>query len=155
MPLLTRKTTSPPPTATAPLSFDERLALAGLSTTDTALNLADVIRTPVAVPQTPMAPRSTPVADLLQRARQLLITDGWCRDAQRADDGRHCLYGAVRAAARGDGHAETAALGLLLDAIKRQFGGDSIPTFNDSCRDAGPAMRVLDGAAALAETKGL
>lgn len=148
-----RRATAPP--AAPPLDFEERLALAGLSTTDTPLNLADVIRTPVAVPQTPMAPRSTPVADLLQRARQLLVTDGWCRDAQRADDGRHCLYGAVRAAARGDGHAETTALGLVLDAIRKQFGGDSIPTFNDSCGDVGPVMRVLDGAADLAETRGI
>lgn len=162
MPLLAEKpATTPIRPATQP-TLEERLRDAVLAVDINSahihvdpFNLADIISAPVAVPQTPETPRVTPVADILHQARRILTTTGWCRNAQRDDQGRHCLYGAVRAAARGDGHAETAALSLLLNAIEQEFGMDSIPTFNDTCRDTGPIMRVLGTAADLAETKGI
>lgn len=162
MPLLAEKpATTPIRPATQP-TFEERLRDAALAVDINSahietrpFDLGDIITVPVAEPQTPMTPTTKPVADVLQQARQILISDGWCRNAQRDDQGQRCLYGAVRAAARGNGHAETAALSLLMEAIERQFGGDSIPTFNDQCRDSGPIMRVLGMAADLAETRGI
>ncbi|MER6431687.1 hypothetical protein ABT272_28765 [Streptomyces sp900105245] len=46
---------------------------------------------------------------------------------------------------------------MLLDAIRRQFGGDvdSVPSFNDAHGSARVAVRIVDQAAGLADARGL
>lgn len=38
------------------------------------------------------------VAALLQRAKALIASCGWCQDTTHDRDGRYCIYGAMRAA---------------------------------------------------------
>lgn len=98
----------------------------------------------------------TPIAALLQRAHHRMTTDGWCKGALRDEDGAHCLYDAIRTEAAGNHRMEAAALNVLMDAIRRDFGAiETIPSFNDACLDGRLPLRLIDSAADLADARGL
>lgn len=161
---MTAKTlTQPAPAAAKPLSFDERLALAVLAidarTTTQPFNLADVIRTPEAapLPLTPTAapcPYTTPIAGLLHRARNRLEAGGWCTGALRDEEGQRCLIGAIRAEAPNRRAADDACV-LLLEAIRRDFADETIPSWNDRQTSAAPVLLYLGRAADLAHARNL
>ncbi|MGV9277706.1 DUF6197 family protein [Streptomyces griseosporeus] len=165
------------PPAHPPASLEDRLAAVDARMTDrlkeaaaavdvnTALrvpdvdpvDLADVVRVPAAVQpyRPPVDLYPTPVAAVLQRARQRLERDGWTTGALVDEDGARCLYGAIRAEAT-SAAAEADALAVLLEAIRRRFPGeDTVPSFNDSCSDPRTPLRVLGEAADLAHARGL
>ncbi|MFF0203454.1 hypothetical protein [Streptomyces sp. NPDC005017] len=176
---------SPATTATAPatagtppwadLTLDARLALIDAAMTvrldaakvayevNTAhietepVNLADVITGPldtgpVLVPQ--LYP--TPVAALLQRAHQRLLTDGWCSGTLVDENGAVCMLGAIRAEAGGDRGLEADAAAVLLDAIRRRFANvDTVPSFNDAHGSGRVPIRMVDQAAGLADAYGM
>ncbi|SCE40307.1 hypothetical protein [Streptomyces sp. OspMP-M43] len=166
----------PQPTATSPVPSSELSLEARLAATEAAMTIrleaaavAHEVRTAhipteplhrddgMALPLTPPpAPYPTPVAALLQRAHHRLLTGGWCTGALVDQDGSHCMLGAIRAEARGDGGLAASAAAVLLDAIRRQFGDvDSVPSFNDAFADARIPLRMLDQAASLADAHGL
>ncbi|WP_328541078.1 DUF6197 family protein [Streptomyces sp. NBC_00344] len=174
-------TLSPAPTtrATAPpaaLSLEERLTLVNTQMTlrldeaavayevNTAhiptepVDLDDVVTLPLTPTlQPPPNAYPTPVAALLQRAHHRLLTGGWCSGALVDAEGARCLYGAIRAEARGDRGLESSAVTVLMDAIRRTFGDDvdSVPGFNDAWTNGRIPMRMLDQAAGLADARGL
>lgn len=153
----------PAPAEAAPLTFDQRLALAALAvdarTNTQPLDLADVIRIPEAapLPLTPTAapcPYSTPIAGLLHRARAHLETSGWRTGALRDEEGRRCLIGAIRAEAPNREAADDACV-LLLEAIRRDFADETIPSWNDCQTSAAPVLLYLGRAAELAHARAL
>ncbi|WP_331764291.1 hypothetical protein OG524_36895 (plasmid) [Streptomyces sp. NBC_01520] len=171
-------TTAPPtpPTPPTALSLEERMEVINAAMTirleeaalayevNTAhiptepVDLADVLTVPLAPTlQPPPACSPTPVAAVLQRAHRRLLTGGWCRNAIADEDGALCLFGAVRFEAHRDLGLEMSAISVLLEAIRRQFGDrfESVPAFNDSCRDGRLPMRILGQAADLAHARGL
>jgi hypothetical protein len=117
--------------------------------------VADVVTLPLTPTLTPTNPYASPVANLLQRAQQRLLADGWCAGSQIREDGARCLYGAIRAEAAGDRSLEARGLEVLMDAIRSQFSdADSVPTFNDSWANGRVPMQMLGQAAALADSCG-
>jgi hypothetical protein len=99
----------------------------------------------------------TPVAALLQVAAERLQAGGWCRGAMVNEQGARCLYGAIHVEASGSTSLESAALDILLEAIRREFdaGTETVPAFNDSLGGPRVALRLLDSAARLADARGL
>jgi hypothetical protein len=159
---MTTKTLAPSASAaaTAPLSFDERLALAALAVdariNTQPLDLADVIRLPDHTPQpaTP-CPYTTPIAAALHRARVSLETGGWCTGALRDEQGARCLIGSIRAEAHSRSAADDACA-LLLEAIRRDFrDAETIPSWNDAQRGSRLPLLYLDRAAELAHARNL
>ncbi|MCX5166191.1 hypothetical protein OOK39_44965 [Streptomyces sp. NBC_00264] len=168
----TATTTAPTPVE---LSLEERLTLVNAAMTlrldeaavayevNTAhiptepVDLGDIVTVPLTPTlQPPPHPHPTPVAALLQRAHHRLVTDGWCSGTLLDAEGARCLYGAIRAEARGDQSLESRGLGVLMDAIRRQFDDvDSVPGFNDAWGNGRIPMRMLDQAAGLADARGL
>ncbi|GAA2639829.1 DUF6197 family protein [Streptomyces axinellae] len=120
------------------------------------LDLADVVTGPVQLPDPAETPYPTPAAATLQRAARRLRTGGWSRGTTVDEAGARCLYGAVRAEAP-TARAEGDALAVLMDAIRRQFpGAESVPHANDhELGDWRAAVQLLDGAAVLADARGL
>ncbi|MFF8532372.1 hypothetical protein ACF07B_10500 [Streptomyces sp. NPDC015532] len=104
-----------------------------------------------------LTPHATPVAALLHRASLRLRTDGWCAGALTDDDGHLCAQGAIRRESAGDRRIEAQAMGVLLEAIRRQFGPqvESVPSFNDAWGNGREPTRMLEQAAILADTRGL
>ncbi|MBY8889096.1 hypothetical protein K7472_30255 [Streptomyces sp. PTM05] len=165
-------TTTPPPTD---LSLEERMAFTTVAMTmrldeaavayevNTAhlatppVVLADVVTAPLPHPPALLpAPYRTPVAALLQRAHQRLLTGGWCTGALVDDQGAVCLLGAIRTEAGGDAGLERDAVSVLLDAIRRHCGAvDSVPSFNDAFSSSRVPVRMVDQAACLADARGL
>lgn len=121
------------------------------------VDLADVITGPLdtgSVPLPDLYP--TPVAALLQRAHHRLVTGGWCRGALVDAEGARCMFGAIRAEARGDAGLESSAVSVVMDAIRRRFDGvDSVPGFNDTFDSGRTPIRMVDQAAGLADARGL
>ncbi|MGW5636450.1 DUF6197 family protein [Streptomyces sp. NPDC003832] len=156
---------SPPrPVDAKPLTFDERLQLAALAIDaridTTPLDLADVIRIPEAapLPLTPTlapaaCPYSTPIAATLWRARWRIETDGWCRTALFDDQGAICPIRAIRLEADSRHQADDACV-LLLEAIERDFGDETIPSWNARQTSPAPVLLYLGRAAELAHAKG-
>ncbi|MFI5634849.1 hypothetical protein ACIA8E_36980 [Streptomyces sp. NPDC051664] len=159
--------TTTPPTE---LSFEDRLALIDAAMTvrldeakvayevNTAhiptepLDLADVITGPIPLPDLYL----TPVAALLQRAHHRLVTGGWCSGALVDVEGARCMFGAIRAEARGDAGLVSSAVSVVMDAIRRKFDGvDSVPGFNDAFDSGRTPIRMVDQAAGLADVRGL
>ncbi|WP_241779815.1 DUF6197 family protein [Streptomyces natalensis] len=99
----------------------------------------------------------TPVAALLQRAHNRLLTGGWCSGVLAGAEGTRCMLGAVRAEAGGDRGLEADAASVLLDAIRRQFGDDvdSVPSFNDAHGTGRIPIRMADQASRLADARDL
>ncbi|MFI6125363.1 hypothetical protein ACIBCU_37575 [Streptomyces sp. NPDC051064] len=119
------------------------------------VDLADILTVPLTPTLQPTTPHGSPVAALLQRARQRLLTDGWCAGSQIREDGARCLYGAIRVEAAGDRSLEARGLEVLMDAIRADFtDADSVPVFNDRWADGRVPMRMLGQAAALADNRG-
>jgi len=133
------------------LKFDVNSATPG-----TRLDLADVVRGPVQLPEPDTVPYPTPAAATLQRAARRLATGGWCQHDLVDADGARCLYGAIKAEAP-TAAAERAALAVLLDVIRRSFpDADSVPQTNDHrLRDAEAAVQLLDDAARVADARGI
>ncbi|MFD4032623.1 hypothetical protein ACFWVP_19405 [Streptomyces sp. NPDC058637] len=169
------QTPAAPAPATA-LSLDERLTLVNIVMTvrldeaavayevntahiDTeTVDLDDVFAGPLDTGSAPLPdPHPTPVAAALQRAHHRLLTGGWCRNTMADEDGALCLFGAVRFEAQRDLGLEMAAISVLMEAIRRRFGDgfESVPAFNDSCRDRRLPMRILGQAADLAHARSL
>ncbi|MFB7244624.1 hypothetical protein ACFCYX_19450 [Streptomyces populi] len=159
-----------PPTA-PPLGFEARLALT-LAEMDgrcrTAVLAVDInsAHIPVSAPEftAPMpltptlapGPDATPIADLLQRARRRIITDGWCRDALFDDQGAVCPIRAIRLEAHGDRRLADDACVLLLDAIQRDFpAAETIPSWNAGQTSVRPVLLQFGRAAELAHDRGL
>ncbi|MFD3920221.1 hypothetical protein [Streptomyces sp. NPDC058595] len=176
----TPTTKDPAQTTQAPttveLSLEERLTLATTAITmrldeaaaaylvNTAhiatdpVDLANVLTVPLTPTLQPQGPAyRTPVAALLQRAHHRVVAGGWCTGALLDPDGARCLYGAIRAEARGDHRLEADAAAVLLEAIRRQFGDDvdSVPAFNDAWGNGRVPVRMLDQAAGLADVRGI
>ncbi|MGZ0231128.1 DUF6197 family protein [Streptomyces sp. CPS1] len=157
-------TTTIAPAATRPpnLTLDERLALTSLGMDDrlataglaVAINTAH-IDTQVAAPPrtTETSPYRTPIAALLHRARIRIQTDGWCRGSLR-EDGQRCAIGAIRVEAASRHQADDASA-LLLEVVRREFGGDTVPSWNDSQNSPKPVLLALDRAAQLAHARNL
>jgi hypothetical protein len=106
------------------------------------------------LPQTAIpAPYSTPIAALLHRARIRIETDGWYQGGLREGD-RRCLIGAIRIEAASRHQADDAST-LLLDVIHREFGGDTVPSWNDAQTSPRLVILALGRAAELAHARGL
>jgi hypothetical protein len=155
MTTITAPAASPP----AALTFDERLALAALAVDaripTTPLDLADVVHLPVDSPAPAAAnPYRTPIAALLHRARIRIETDGWATGACRDEDGRRCLVGAIRAEAASRRQADDACA-LLLDIIRKEFGGETVPSWNDAQTSPRPVILALGRAADVANNRNL
>lgn len=119
------------------------------------VDLADVVRLPVPADRPPVQLYPTPVAALLQRAHARLEREGWCKGAMVGENGARCLYGAIRAEAA-TGSEESAALDVLLAAIRRRFpDADSVPSFNDAWHGPHTPLRLLGQAADLAHARGI
>lgn len=166
--------TNAPPTA---LSLEERLTFINTAMTarldeaaivyevNTAhipvesVDLVDVVTLPLTPTLHPPAPYPTPVAALLQRAHHRLLTGGWCAGTFEDEKGALCLFGAVRTEARFDLRLEMAAMAVLLEAIRRQFGDrfQSAVAFNDAHKgsDGRVPIRLLGQAADLAHARSI
>jgi hypothetical protein len=164
---MTTATLAPAPRAPG-LTLDERLALAGLAMDNRLaqaavayeVNTAHVPAEPpveITVPHLPQpaapAPYRTPLAALLHRAAARIETSGWARGCLR-DDGRLCAIGAIRAEADSRGQADDASA-LLLEVVRREFGGDTVPVWNDSQAGPRPVILGLQRAADVADSRGL
>ncbi|MEV7302516.1 MULTISPECIES: DUF6197 family protein [Streptomyces] len=167
--------TAASPTPPAELTLEERLTLVNTLMTvrlDEAavayeVNTAHIETEPVDlanVPTVPLTPilqpppqwSPTPVAAVLQRAHQRLLTGGWCSGALVDEDGAHCMLGAIRIEAHGNKGLEADAAAVLLDTIRRRFGDvESVPAFNDSHGGGRIPMRMLDHATGVAANRGL
>jgi hypothetical protein len=156
------------PTQAPVLDLDARLALASLAMDarlDQAavafeVNTAHISAEPpieITIPQLPQtavpAPYSTPIAALLHQTRIHIETDGWARGALR-EDGRRCLIGAIRFEAASRHQADDASA-LLLEIIQREFGGDTVPSWNDAQTSPRPVLLALGRATELAHARGL
>lgn len=118
--------------------------------------LADVV--PLTPTLTPAAsPYSTPLADLLHRARIYIETHGWLQGGLREDAGtRRCPIGAIRIEAAGNRRLADDACVLLLEAIQRDFpDAATVPSWNDRQTGPAPVLLYLDRAAQLAADRGL
>ncbi|MFJ7963155.1 hypothetical protein [Streptomyces sp. NPDC096324] len=159
------------PTAAPELDLEARLAIT-LAEMDgrcrTAVLAVDVNSAHIAVdvpeftaplPLTPTlapAPAATPIADLLGRARQRIITDGWCRDAIFDDQGAVCPIRAIRLEAPGNRRLADDACVLLLESILQAFPqAETIPSWNAGQSSALPVLLQFDRAAELAHARGI
>ncbi|MFD5814743.1 hypothetical protein [Streptomyces sp. NPDC127038] len=168
--------TQPTISAAAPLSLEERLALVNTAMSErlneaavayevnTAhidtqpLDLADIVTGPIDTGPARLPDLyATPVAAVLQRAHQRLVTGGWCSGALVDADGARCMLGAIRIEAGGDRRLEADAASVLLDTIRRHFGDDvdSVPSFNDAHGNGRVPLRMLGQAAGLADARSL
>lgn len=157
-----------PATRPPTLTLDDRLALASLAMDarlDQAavafeVNTAHLPAEPpveITVPHLPQpaapAPYRTPLAQLLHRARARIETGGWARGCLN-EGGRVCAIGAIRAEADSRDQADDASA-LLLEIVRREFGGDTVPTWNDAQRGPRPVLLAIDRAAEHAHERAL
>ncbi|MGV9352304.1 DUF6197 family protein [Streptomyces misionensis] len=158
-------TTTIAPAATRPpaLTLDDRLALTSLAMDDrlNAAGLAVAINTArfdtqVATPPrtTETNPYATPIAALLHRARARILTDGWCRTELYDETGAVCPIRAIRLAAASRSQADDAAF-LLLEAIRRHWQADTIPSWNAQQASVAPVLLAFGRAAELARARNL
>jgi hypothetical protein len=152
-------TLAPAASPPRPLTLDERLTLAALAVDaridSTRLDLADVIRQPVdTTPPPTVGPYTTPIADLLHRARGHMQTAGWCRDAAYDETGAVCPIQAIRVTATSRRQADDACA-LLLESIQRHWVDETIPAWNRRQPGAAPVLLQLDRAADLAHSRNL
>ncbi|MGW1160380.1 DUF6197 family protein [Streptomyces sp. NPDC002519] len=162
MTTITRAPATRPPTITlddrlalASLTMDDRLALAGLAV---GINSAHIPVdqpeiTVLRLPQTVVpAPYTSPIAALLHQARARLQTDGWTRDTLVGEEGRRCPIGAIRVEAASRRQADDACV-LLLEAIRRHWQAETIPSWNSRQTSAAPVLLAFDRAAELAHAR--
>jgi hypothetical protein len=150
--------TAPPASPPRPLTFDERLTLAALAIdariTTPTVDLDDVIRVPIDTQPPAPSPYSTPIADLLHRARLRIEADDWCRDALFDETGAVCPIRAIRLEADSRGQADDACV-LLLEAIQRHWHAETIPSWNAAQTSPAPVLLAFEQAAHLAHTRNL
>jgi len=122
-----------------------------------AVDWADVVTAPIAVPAGLVDLYPTPVAALLQRAHTRIVDGGWCRGYSVDGQGATCLAWAIHREARGDVGLEVAGLNHLLDTIRAEFdpGAETVASWNDSHRDGRIPLRILGAAADTAATRGI
>ena len=168
-----------PPQSAEPLTLDERITFIGhaMSVRLAEASVEFEVRTahiagadpipevPQAVPLTPTitppaaSPYSTPMADLLNRARTYIATRGLLRGALRDDtnvNGARCPIGALRLEAAGNRWLADDACALLLDVIQAEFAdAETIPSWVDSQTSAAPVLACMGRAAELAHTRQL
>jgi hypothetical protein len=169
-----------PPRPAEPLTLDERIILTSyaMSIRLAEASVAFEVRTahiagadpipevPAAVPLIPTiapAPQpsrySTPLADLLDRARHYIATRGLLRGALRDEnnvDGARCPIGALRYEAGANRHLADDACVLLLDVIQAEFAdAETIPSWVDAQSSPAPVLACMNRAANLAHTRGL
>jgi len=102
------------------------------------------------------APQPSPLAAVYLGAIQILRERGWARGALREGEAV-CVVGAIRAAVgpANRGLADDACTHLL-EVIKTQFArAESVPSWNDSQRNAAAVLRVLSQAATRADSGGI
>lgn len=113
--------------------------------------------TPVLAP-TP-SPYSTPIADLLDRARTYIETRGLLQGALRDDadvNGARCPIGAIRIEAASNRHQADDACVLLLEAIQRDFpDAETVASWNDQQTSPAPVLLYLGQAADLAHNRSI
>jgi hypothetical protein len=119
-------------------------------TVDTPEITAPLPLTPTLAP----SPYSTPIAGLLHRARNRIVTDGWCRDALHDEQGAICPIRAIRLEASSRYEADDACV-LLLDSIQRDFQAETIPSWNKQQTSPAPVLIAFDRAAQLAHARSL
>ncbi|MEU3826468.1 hypothetical protein AB0F36_14285 [Streptomyces sp. NPDC029080] len=139
------------------LALDARLDLAAVTVDVNSAHIAVDPLPEITIPQPPTAapnPYRTPLAALLHRAAVRIEADGWARGACRDEDGRRCAIGAIRIEASSRSQADDASA-LLLDVVRREFGGDTVPSWNDSQSSPQPVLLALGRAAALAHNRNL
>ncbi|WP_409469079.1 DUF6197 family protein [Streptomyces sp. HC307] len=165
-------TAASPPQAPPELDLDARLVLLGALMTvrlDQAAvafevrtahipGAAPIPEISAPLPITPTAapcPYSTPIAELLHRARVRIETDGWCRDAAFDEQGAVCPIRAIRLEAASRRDADDACV-LLLEAIQRDFrNAETIPSWNAQQTSPAPILLAFDRAAELAHARNL
>ncbi|MGW6872892.1 DUF6197 family protein [Streptomyces xanthophaeus] len=142
--------------AAAPLTLEERLALAGLAM-DGRLGRAgienDVRTAHIAIAELPeilVAPQPaapavpTTAKEVLREAARLITAHGWRKGYVGSKTTGYCVIGAVQAAAGGDSRLEDAAEALLLDRIRaEQPDLLSAGQWNDAQSGPGPVVRML------------
>lgn len=161
--------TRAPATRPAALTLDEKLALRSLemdglldgAAVEFEVNTAHIpAEAPVeiTVPHLPQTatpcPYRTPIAALLHRAATRLQTDGWCRGSLREDDGRRCAIGAIHVEAANQYEADNASA-LLLEVVRREFQGETVPSWNDSQTSPRPVLLAVERAAELARARSI
>lgn len=140
----------------AAVAFEIRTAhIQGANPAPDLTGLVDTV--PLTPTLTPKAsPYTTPLADLLHRARLRLETHGWTRGQLRDDQAeKRCPWGAIRVEAASRTQADDAC-DLLLEAIQRDFAdAESVPSWNDAQTSPGPVLLMLGKAADLAHARGI
>lgn len=119
---------------------------AHIATEAAAVTLLPILPVPTA------APYSTPIAALLHRARIRIESDGWCRDALYDESGAICPERAIRLEAASRRQGEAASL-VLLEAIRRHWQAETIPSWNARQGSAEPVLLAFDRAAELAHSR--
>ncbi|NUP18402.1 MAG: hypothetical protein HOZ81_20420 [Streptomyces sp.] len=113
---------------------------------------------PVLTPP-PATTYSTPIANLLDRARAYIESRGLLQGALRDDadvNGARCPIGAIRLEAAGNRHLADDACFLLLEAIQRDFpDAETIPSWVDAQTSPAPVLLALTRAADLANDRNL
>lgn len=114
-----------------------------------------IAEAPLPAPAAAPNPYTTPVADLLHRARVRIETDGWCRDAIFDESGAVCPIRAIRLEAHGDRRLADQACVLLLDRIQADFTwAETFPSWNAQQTSAAPVLLAFDRATHHAHTHG-
>jgi hypothetical protein len=104
------------------------------------------------IPTLAPSPYRTPIAGLLHRARNRIVTDGWCRDALHDDQGAICPIRAIRLEATSRHEADDACV-TLLESIQRTWQAETIPSWNAAQTSAAPVLLAFDRAAELAHNR--
>ncbi|WP_405769271.1 hypothetical protein OG539_32745 [Actinacidiphila glaucinigra] len=143
--------------ALASLEMDARLAMAsaaiGVNTAHIPDEVLPPITQPVQAPEPP-CPYTTPIAQLLHRARPHLEA-GWCTQVLRDEKGAVCLLGSLRAAGA-TGASYDMAADILFEVIQRiDPRADSVSGWNDLQATSRGPLIVLERAARLASDRGL
>lgn len=169
-----------PPRPAEPLTLDERITFTSylMSVRLAEASVAFEVRTahiagadpipdvPAVRPLTPtLAPApqpslySTPMADLLDRARNYIATRGLLRGNLRDEndvEGARCPIGALRYEAGANRHLADDACVLLLDVIQAEFSdAETIPSWVDAQTSPAPVLACMNRAAELAHTRSL
>jgi hypothetical protein len=115
--------------------------------------------TPTLTPAPQPSTYSTPLADLLDRARHYIATRGLLRGNLRDENdihGARCPIGALRYEAGANRHLADDACVLLLDVIQAEFAdAETIPSWVDAQSSPAPVLACMNRAANLAHTRGL